>query len=548
MIKKGTGLFDVTMGCYDGAEICQLVGTFVLATITKAMPTASIGLYRDDGLGVLWDTPGSKADRIRKDLIKLFAEMGLKITIQTNLKVADFLDVTLNLSTRSFYPFRKPNDRPIYIHKLSNHPPNIIKNLPASISRRLTDISSDKASFANAKPLYDNALKASGFTEEAEYLEERKSAVRGKRRNRPRKITWFNPPFSQNVATNVGRKFRTLIRKHFPRSSKLYKIFNENTLKISYSCMPNMAAVIRQHNSAVMRGARTVQENPPSEKPCNCRDKDRCPLNGVCQIHSIVYKATVVAGEDQRDYIGLTAQTFKQRFYSHQQSFWDKKYQSSTALSKHIWSLKEKNTNFEIKWEVRKKAMEYQNTTGRCNLCVAEKLAIIRADKKTSLNKRSELVSKCRHENRYYLCNFPPPISWGLYLTCLSTNMPLNTVSSEPHISVYDHLSPPVIFCQSRITPLCFSLCFFPGFISHCSFHSFFLVLPTHPHTLSPQSALPHPLPSLFIQGLVSFVLCICLKIGLGRETFSCNHKSVRLILQNYTINRFLCKKEDTIN
>ena len=69
--KKGTGLFDVTMGCYDGAEICQLVGTFVLATIAKAMPTASIGL------GVLWDTPGSKADRIRKDLIKMFAEMGL---------------------------------------------------------------------------------------------------------------------------------------------------------------------------------------------------------------------------------------------------------------------------------------------------------------------------------------------------------------------------------------------------------------------------------------------------------------------------------------
>ena len=46
-IKKGTGLFDVTMGCYDGAEICQLVDTFVLATITKAMPTASIGLYTE---------------------------------------------------------------------------------------------------------------------------------------------------------------------------------------------------------------------------------------------------------------------------------------------------------------------------------------------------------------------------------------------------------------------------------------------------------------------------------------------------------------------
>ena len=260
--KWGTGLFDVTLGCYDSGEICQLVGTFVLATITKAMPTASIGLYMDDGIGVLWDTLGSKADWIRKDLIKMFAEISLRITNQTNLKVADFLDVTLDLSTRNFYPFRKPNDRPVYIHKLSNHPLNIIKNLPASISRRLTDISSDKASFAHAKLLYDNALKASGFSEEAEYIEEQKSAVRGKRKNRPRIIIifflWFNPSFSQNVATNLDRRFPTLIRKHFRRSSKLYKIFNANALKISFSCMLNVAVVIRQPNSAVMRGARTV--------------------------------------------------------------------------------------------------------------------------------------------------------------------------------------------------------------------------------------------------------------------------------------------------
>ena len=159
-------------------------------------------------------------------------------------------------------------------------------------------------------------------------------------------------------------------------------------------------------------------------------------------------------------------------------AFRDKKYQSSTALSKHIWSLKDKDTNFEIKWEVRKKATEYQNTTGRCNLCVAEKLVIIRADKKTSLNKRSELVSKCRHENRYYLCNFPPPIPWSLYLTCLSTNMSLNTVSSEPHISFYDHLNSPVL-CVSLASHLfVFSPVFFPVFslcfISHCSSHWFF--------------------------------------------------------------------------
>ena len=292
-----------------------------------------------------------------------------------------------------------------------------------------------------------------------------------------------------------------------------------------------MAAVIRQHNSAVMRGARTVQENPPSEKPCNCRDKDRCPLNGVCQIHSIVYKATVVAGEDQRDYTGLTAQTFKQRFYSHQQSFRDKKYQSSTALSKHIWSLKDKDTNFEIKWEVRKKATEYQNTTGRWNLCVAEKLAIIRADKK---NIAQQKIRACVEVSPW------EPLL-PLQLSTPNILKPVSDLSQHQHVTKYRFLWTThqflwpsqftCIFCQSRITPLCFSPVFFSlvfslCFISHCSFplfffHSFFPVFPTHPHTLSPQSALPHPLPSLFIQGLVSFVLCICLKIGLGRETFS---------------------------
>ena len=178
-IKEGTGLFDLTMGCHDSAETCQLLGTLVLATITKAMPSASIGLYRNDGLGVLWDTPGSKADWIRMDLIKLFAEMGLRITIQRNWKVADFPDETLNLSTRSYYPIMKPNDRPVYTRKLCNHLPNIMKSLLTSIIHRLTDICSDKASLADTKPLYDNALKANGFSEEDEYLEERKGAVRG---------------------------------------------------------------------------------------------------------------------------------------------------------------------------------------------------------------------------------------------------------------------------------------------------------------------------------------------------------------------------------
>ena len=55
----------------------------------------------------------------------------------------NFLDVTFDLTTGKYHPYRKPNDHPVYIHKLSNHPQKIIENLPAAISKRMSDISHD---------------------------------------------------------------------------------------------------------------------------------------------------------------------------------------------------------------------------------------------------------------------------------------------------------------------------------------------------------------------------------------------------------------------
>ena len=335
-IKKGTGLFDVTMGCFDGAEICELVGAFALSELSKAIPDGNIGLYRDDGLGVLWDTPGNRADRIRKEIIKVFKNLGLNITIQINLKVVDFLDVSLNLSTESFYPYRKPNDRPMYIHRQSNHPPNIIKNIPSSISRRLTDISLNSAAFEDARQLYDNALRESEFSEQVEFLESRKiNSKNVRRKNRTRNITWFNPPFSQNFATTVGRKFRSLVGKHFPKNSGLHQIFNENTLKVSYSCMPNMAAVIRQHNKATINNVSKPPTFPgchtTDSKRCNCRTKGNCPMDGNCQVQSVVYRATVETADCRRDYTGLTALTFKERFNGHQNSMRHRSHRNSTG-------------------------------------------------------------------------------------------------------------------------------------------------------------------------------------------------------------------------
>jgi len=115
-IKKDNSSFDVTMGSYDGAEVCELVGQFILNGLASTYGKENIGVYRDDGLAVLKDTTGPQADRIRKDITRHFKTHGLNITIQTYLKIVNFLDVTFNLNngTYMYYPYRKPNDHPIY--------------------------------------------------------------------------------------------------------------------------------------------------------------------------------------------------------------------------------------------------------------------------------------------------------------------------------------------------------------------------------------------------------------------------------------------------
>ena len=104
------------------------------------------------------------------------------------------------------------------------------------------------------------------------------SQTPARRKRAPRNITWFNPPFSANVKTNIGRKFLNLIDKHFPPSSKLNKIFNRNTVKVSYSCMPNMRSIINQHNARTLSNHSQQNQAPKNENHCNCSSKGNCSL------------------------------------------------------------------------------------------------------------------------------------------------------------------------------------------------------------------------------------------------------------------------------
>ena len=47
--QKKTGLHDVTMGSYDGCEVCELVGLLLLKEMAQHFPEIDFGLYRDDG-------------------------------------------------------------------------------------------------------------------------------------------------------------------------------------------------------------------------------------------------------------------------------------------------------------------------------------------------------------------------------------------------------------------------------------------------------------------------------------------------------------------
>ena len=116
----------------------------------------------DDALCCFHKVSGSKSEHLRKQINKLFnEEFELKITIETNLKIVNFLDVTFDLNNDSYQPFSKPNSQPIYVKTKSNHLPNIIKYIPNMISNRISKLSSNKENFDRATVYYNKALKTS---------------------------------------------------------------------------------------------------------------------------------------------------------------------------------------------------------------------------------------------------------------------------------------------------------------------------------------------------------------------------------------------------
>ena len=77
--------------------------------------------------------------------------------------------MTLNLNDGSFRPCDKPDDIIQYINKEFNHPPNLIKHLPASIEKRFSKISFNEKIFQESAIYYEGTLNKAGYTDKLAY-------------------------------------------------------------------------------------------------------------------------------------------------------------------------------------------------------------------------------------------------------------------------------------------------------------------------------------------------------------------------------------------
>ena len=128
------------------------------------------------------------------------------------------------------------------------------------------------------------------------------------------------------MVTKVGHFILKLLDKHFPRQHKLYKIFNKDTVKVSYSRTKNIKSIISSHNKNVLHQNRPC----PNEQKCNC-------INENYQAENIVYEATITCNEQtygENIYIGIAETTFIKRYSNHKRSYNLAAYNNDTELSK----------------------------------------------------------------------------------------------------------------------------------------------------------------------------------------------------------------------
>ena len=158
-----------------------------------------------------------------------------------------------------------------------------------------------------------------------------------------------------------------------------------------------MDSLLASHNSKLL------SNNTSSLPSCNCKGgATSCPVAGKCLQSDVVYSADVKTEQDSMVYLGST-QDFKSRYTTHLSNSRLPQYENATSLSTYLWSLKRNNIPYTLQWSILARARSYCPETGRCGLCTTEKARILFYRGINLINKRSEVMSKCRHRAKHKL-------------------------------------------------------------------------------------------------------------------------------------------------
>ena len=104
--------------------------------------------------------------------------------MEANHDRVNFLDITLDLPSMMYWPYIKDNNIPRYVHRKSNHPKNIINNIPKGVNRRLSENSANEHIFKNAIPIYQDAFRNAGYEYELKYEPPNENVVENSKKNR----------------------------------------------------------------------------------------------------------------------------------------------------------------------------------------------------------------------------------------------------------------------------------------------------------------------------------------------------------------------------
>ena len=162
---------------------------------------------------------------------------------------------------------------------------------------------------------------------------------------------------------------------------------------------------LRQCNQKIVNYL-DVTLNLKAEESCNCRNKNNCPLDEKCLTPNIIYEIQITSNQlnyKKKNYIGTAETDFKHGFLNQTKSFNLEHYEKDTELSKEYSTIKHNHFTPKFTWRIVRKCAPFNTTKRKCYLCLNENLEIASYKGDNSLNKKSELINKCRHQNKFTL-------------------------------------------------------------------------------------------------------------------------------------------------